>query len=81
MPAAAATEIDIVCQVLIYPSESGVNDAIITCNDRSAIEMIRVYDRDLECYFEASDIDELIAERNAACSPAQSVTPNLQRMA
>lgn len=80
IPAAAATEIGVTCQVLIYPSQSSVNDAIITCNDLSAIEMVRVYDRELECYFEASEIDELIAEMNGVCSPAQSVTPNMQRM-
>lgn len=48
------------CQVAIHGE--GIDDAIITCNDLSRIEIVRVFDPDLEAYVEFSEIENRMVE-------------------
>jgi hypothetical protein len=47
------------CQIAIHGDD--VDDAIITCNDLSKIEIVRVFDPELETYLEFSEIEGRIA--------------------
>ncbi|MCV9964914.1 hypothetical protein OIU34_23760 [Pararhizobium sp. BT-229] len=53
----------ICCQIGIY--EEPILDALVTCNDPTKIEILRVFDPELGEYIEAADIEDRIAELNA----------------
>jgi hypothetical protein len=65
MSEARAEGID--CQIALHGE--GIEDAIITCNDLRKIEIVRVFDPELESYIEFLDIEDRMAEMAPKTSP------------
>ncbi|MCS4088474.1 hypothetical protein [Rhizobium sp. BK176] len=61
------------CQIAIHGE--GIEDAIITSNELSNIEIVRVFDPELESYVEFSEIEDRMAEISALADPASSQLP------
>lgn len=64
------------CQIAIHGD--GIDDAIITSNDLNKIEIVRVFDPELEAYLELSEIENRLEELAARANrPVASHAPGM----